>query len=173
MAAFRFAPFGTVATLLGMLYVYALACRGVLRRSEGWQRVLLTAYWVVATAMMFRVLLPPPGLVQVGLAIWAVIGAWLIIRTKGRERAALWLGIVAVSLAVVRFALVSIYGYRSDLPDWGPLQLGAATNALRDVLVAYTPEQPFAEAIHVAALVSYAVALWVQWGEADDSLDSR
>ena len=59
-AAFRFAPFGMVAGLLGILYVFVLYNRSVLTRFPGWLNVLLLVYWAAATATAFRVLLPPP-----------------------------------------------------------------------------------------------------------------
>ena len=162
-AAFQFAPFGIVAGLLGLLYVFVLVQRGVIWSGLGWIEPLLLIYWTAATAMMFRVLLPAPGLVQVALVVGAVIAAGIIVSRDDRDEAVLWLGSVAVVLAVLRFALVPVFEVRSGLPDWGPLDLGAAANALRDIFVAYAPQRPAAQALHFGALVSYALGLKVQW----------
>lgn len=166
--AFQYAPFGIVGGLLGIVYVFVLATRGVIRLEEGWLRWLLLGYWVAATAMVFRVLLPPPGLVQVFLSVVAALGAAVIAGVDHRERAVLWLGIVAISLAVLRFALVPAFGARSELPNWGPFQFGEAADSFRDLFVAYAPQRPAAQALHFAALVAYALALWVQWDRPKD-----
>jgi hypothetical protein len=162
--AFQYAPFGVVAGLLGMLYVFVLSLRGVIWPAERWLRALLLVYWVAATAMIFRVLLPPPGLVQVFLAFGAALGAAVIVSQGDREGATLWMGIVAVVLAVLRFALVPAFGARSELPNWGPLQFGETANSFRDFFVAYAPQRPATQALHFTALVCYALAVWMQWG---------
>lgn len=171
--AFRFAMFGFTGGLLGILYTFALANRGVLWRPAGWLGTVLLVYWAAGTAMMFRVLLPPPGLVQVGLAVVAAAGAGTIVSRKDREGAVLALGIVTVILAVVRFALVPVFWARSDLPNWGPLRIGASADAMRDFFVAYAPERPASQALHFLALVLWVGALWLQWRpptpEADDT----
>lgn len=167
--AFRFSLFGVVAGLLGIIYVFALSSRNVLWRGNGWLQPLLLVYWVAATAMMFRVLLPPPGLVQAVLAVTAAVAAGVIAGRSDRDGAAVWLGVVAVALAVLRFALVPAFSARSDLPDWGPFQFGAASNAFRDLFVSYSPERPAAQALHFAALVCFALGLWAQW----DAPESR
>lgn len=161
--AFRYAPFGIVSGLLGILYVFAMSLRQVIRPSGGWLRPLLLAYWVAATATMFRVLLPPPGLVQAGLALLAAIGAGVVVSQRDREGAALWLGILAVGLAVLEFALVPAFQARSGLPNWGPLQLGEAANAFRDFFVSYAPQRPAVQGLHFGALVCYALAVRAQW----------
>lgn len=170
--AFRFAPFGVVAGLLGILYVFALTVRGVVWRPPGWLDPLLLVYWVAATATAFRVLLPPPGLVQAAIAVTAAIGAGVIATRDDRERATVWLGIVTVSLAVIRFALVPAFEARSELPNWGPFQLGDAANALRDFFVAYTPQRPAVQALHFGALVCYAMALRAQWDAPSATVDA-
>ncbi|HUP01820.1 MAG TPA: hypothetical protein VM737_09925 [Gemmatimonadota bacterium] len=166
--AFQFAPFGIVAGLLGMLFVFVLSNRGVIWLGEGWIRALLLVYWVAATAMVFRVLLPPPGLVQVFLAFSAAVAAAIVVSQEGRERAVLWVGIMAVTLAVLRFALVPAFGARSELPNWGPFQFGEAADSFREFFVAYAPQRPAAQALHFGALVGYALALWVQWDRPRD-----
>lgn len=165
--AFQYALFGMVGGLLGLLYVFVLSTRGVIQPRNGWLRPLVLVYWVAATAMVFRVLLPPPGLVQVFLAFAAAVGAAVVVSQDDRERAVLWLGIVAVVLAVLKFALVPAFGARSELPNWGPLEFGQAANSFRDFFVAYAPQRPLAQALHFGALVCYAVAIWVQWDRAD------
>lgn len=161
--AFQFAVFGVVAGLLGVLYVFVLVQRDVIRMGRGWLEPLLLVYWTAATAMMFRVLLPGAGLVQVGLVIAAAIAAGVIVSRPDRDGAVLWLGIVAVVLAVLRFALVPLFEARSGLPDWGPLKFGAAANTFRDVFVAYAPQRPAVQALHFSALACYALALRAQW----------
>lgn len=163
-SAFQFAVFGPVAGLLGVLYVFVLAQKGVVRTGRGWVEPLLLVYWTAATAMMFRVLLPGAGLVQVGLVIGTAIAAGVIASRPDRDQAVLWLGIVAVVLAVLRFALVPLFEARSGLPDWGPLKFGAAANTFRDVFVAYAPQRPAVQVLHFGALASYALALRAQWG---------
>jgi hypothetical protein len=140
-----------------------LVYRAVLWRGHGWIEPLLVVYWTGATAMMFRLLLPAAGLVQVALVVGAAIAAGIIASRDDRAEALLWLGSVAVVLAVLRFALVPIFEARSGLPDWGPLELGTAANALRDVFVAYAPQRPAVEALHFGALACYALALKAQW----------
>lgn len=167
-AAFHFAPFGLVAGLLALLYVYLLVQSGVVRRGRKWLAPLLLVYWTAATGMAFRVLLPGPGLVQVALVIGAAIAAAILASRKDREEAVLWLGIVAVVLAVLRFGLVPFFEARSGLPDWGPIRLGEAANAFRDIFVAYAPEQPAAQALHFGALACYALAIRTQWEPASD-----
>ncbi|MGH7557129.1 MAG: hypothetical protein ACREMD_05010 [Gemmatimonadota bacterium] len=167
-AAFQFAPFGIVAGLLGVLYVFVLVQRRVIWRSRGWIEALLLVYWTAATAMMFRVLLPTAGLVQVGLVIGAAIAAGVIVSRRDRDEAVLWLGIVAIVLAVLRFALVPLFEARSGLPDWGPLKFGEAANSFRDLFVAYAPQRPAVQALHFAALACYALALRAQWGAERD-----
>ncbi|HET6341809.1 MAG TPA: hypothetical protein VFG78_06465 [Gemmatimonadota bacterium] len=162
--AFQFAPFGFVAGLLALLYVFVLVQSGIVRRGRSWLAPLLLVYWTAATGMAFRVLLPGPGLVQVALVIGAAIAAAILASRKDREEAMLWLGIVAVVLAVLRFGLVPFFEARSGLPDWGPIRLGQAANAFRDVFVAYAPEQPAAQVLHFAAMACYALALKTQWG---------
>jgi hypothetical protein len=123
--------------------------------------------------MMFRVLLPPPGLVQVGLAVFAAAGAGIIVSRRQRESAVLSLGIVTVTLAVIRFALVPAFWARSHLPNWGPLRCGAPAAALRDFFVAFAPERPASQALHFLALCLWIAALWLQWeppGSVDASL---
>lgn len=161
--AFRFAPFGIVAGLLGILYVFTLTARDVIRLPAGWPGAMLAVYWVAATAMMFRVLLPPPGLVQAGLAIGAAAGAGVIVTRDRRVNAATWLGGVAIALAVLRFALVPAFEVRSSLPDRGVLQLGGAIDALRGVFVEYDPQRPAVQALHLGAVACWVVALWTQW----------
>lgn len=169
--SFRYAMFGFTGGLLGILYVFALASRDVLWRPRGWQGTLVLVYWAAATAMMFRVLLPPPGLVQVGLAVLAAAGAGVVVSRHQREGAVLSLGIVTVTLAVIRFALVPAFWARSDLPNWGPLRFGASADALRDFFVAYAPERPASQALHFLALCLWVAALWVQW-EPPGSVDA-
>jgi len=164
--AFQFAPFGLVAGLLGIVYVFALSNRGLIRFGIGGRRILLIAYWVAATATAFRILLPPPGLVQVGLAVSAAVAAAIIVSRPNRESAVAWLGIVAVTLAVIKFALVPLFEARSGLPDWGLFQFGRTADAVRDLFVAYTPQRPATQAIHFGSLVCYAAGLWIQWGRA-------
>lgn len=161
--AFRFSPFGIVAGLLGLLWVFALAVAGVIRRPPGWAGALVLVYWVAGTATAFRVLLPPPGLLQVGLAMAAAFAAGIAAMRDDRERAVVWTGVVAVSLAVLKFAVVPIFESRSALPDWGPLDFAGWSDSMRDVFVAYAPQRPAAQALHFAALVCWAAALWVQW----------
>ncbi|HUF89379.1 MAG TPA: hypothetical protein VMR66_05305 [Gemmatimonadota bacterium] len=161
--AFRYATFGFTGGLLGILYTFALASRGVLWRPGGWLGTIVLVYWAAATGMMFRLLLPPPGLVQVGLAVLAAVGAAIIVSRRQRESAVLALGIVTVTLAVIRFALVPAFWARSDLPNWGPLRFGASADALRDFFVAYTPERPVSQALHFLALCLWVAALWLQW----------
>ena len=161
--AFRFAPFGFTGGLLGIVYVFALANRSVLWRPPGWLGAMLLVYWAAALAMMFRVLLPPPGLVQVGLAIVAAAAAGIVVSRHDRVAAVLTLGVVTVILAVVRFALVPAVWARSELPNWGPLKIGASADAVRDFFVAYAPERPASQALHFLALVLAVAALWLQW----------
>ena len=161
--AFRYGMFGVTSGLLGILYAFALASREVLWRPPGWIGTILLLYWAAATAMMFRVLLPPPGLVQVGLAVLAAVGAGIIVSRHDREGAVLTLGIVTVMLAVIRFALVPVFWARSELPNWGPLRIGASADALRDFFVAYAPERPASQALHFLALSLWVAALWLQW----------
>lgn len=165
--AFRFAPFGVVHGLLGLLWVFALVVAGAIRRVPGWVGAVALAYWVAATATAFRVLLPPAGLVQVGLAVAAALGAAIVAARKDPERGVVWTGVVAVSLAVLEFALVPAFQGRSGLPNWGPIDLGEWSNAFRDVFVAYAPQRPAAQALHFAALACWAAALWVQWSPAE------
>jgi hypothetical protein len=162
-SAFRFAPFGAVAGLLAMVWLFALVTRRVVDLPHGWLRPLALVYWVAATAMMFRVLLPPPGLVQAGLAVAAAFAAGIVATRGDRERAALWLGAVAVALAVLRFAVVPAFWARSGLPNWGPFRFAAAADALRGFFVSYAPERPVAQAVHFAALACWTLALWTQW----------
>ena len=168
-AAFRFAPFGVVAGLLGIVWLFALVAGGAVVLPHGWQRVLAVAYWTAATAMVFRVLLPPPSLVQAVLAVIAAVGAGIAAMGRSRERAALWAGITAVGLAALRFAVVPAFWSRSELPNWGPLRFGATADAVRDFVVAYAPERPAAQAVHFAALACWAAALWVQWRPSADA----
>jgi len=161
--AFRFAPFGIVAGLLGVLYVFTLSAREVIRLPVGWPGAMLAVYWVAATAMMFRVLLPPPGLVQAGLAIGAAAGTGVIVTRGRRLTAVTWLGAIAIALAVLRFALVPAFEVRSSLPDGGLLRLGGAIDTLRGVFVEYDPQRPAVQALHLAALACWVVALWTQW----------
>ncbi|HUP19773.1 MAG TPA: hypothetical protein VM778_07440 [Gemmatimonadota bacterium] len=163
-AAFRFAPFGMVAGLLGILYVFVLYHRGVIRSFPGWPNVLLLVYWTAATATAFRVLLPPPGLVQVALALLAAFGAGVIVTRVDRVHAAVWVAFVAVALAVLKFALVPAFEARSSLPDWGPFQFGQTADSLRDFFVAYAPQRPAAQGLHFVSLAGWALALWTQWG---------
>ncbi len=165
-AAFQFAPFGLVAGLLGIVYVFALSNRGLIRLGVEWHRMLLIVYWVAATATAFRILLPPPGLVQVGLAVSAAVAAAIIVSRPSRESAVVWLGVVAVTLAVIKFALVPLFEARSGFPGWGPFQLGRTADAVRDLFVAYTPQRPATQAIHFVSLVCYVAALWIQWERA-------
>lgn len=165
--AFRYGMFGFTGGLLGILYAFALASRGVLWHPPGWIGTVLLVYWAAATAMMFRVLLPPPGLVQVGLAVLAAAGAGIIVSRRDREGAVLTLGIVTVLLAVIRFALVPAFWARSELPNWGPFRIGASADALRDFFVAYAPERPASQALHFLALSLWVVALWLQWTPPD------
>lgn len=165
--AFRFAPFGIVAGLLGVLWVFSLTTAGVVRRPPGWIGAVLIVYWVAATAMAFRVLLPPPGLFQVAVAVAAAVAAGLAATRGNREGAVVWTGVVAVTLAVLKFAVVPLFQGRSDLPNWGPLGLGELSNAFRDVFVAYAPQRPAAQALHFAALACWAVAMWIQWDSGD------
>jgi hypothetical protein len=161
--AFHYGMFGFTGGLLGILYVFALASRAVIWRPPGWAGSLLLIYWAAATAMMFRVLLPPPGLVQVGLAVLAAAGAGIIASRRDRDAAVLALGVVTVTMAVVRFALVPVFWSRSDLPNWGPLRMGASADALRDFFVAFAPERPASQALHFLALALWVGALWLQW----------
>ena len=161
--AFRYALFGFTGGLLGILFVFALASRGVLWRPHGWIGTILLIYWAAATAMMFRILLPPPGLVQVGLAVLAAAGAGIIVSRHDRKGAVLTLGIVTVMLAVIRFALVPAFWARSELPNWGPIRIGASADAMRDFFVAYAPERPASQALHFLALCLWVTALWLQW----------
>lgn len=161
--AFRYGMFGFTGGLLGILYAFALSSRRVIWRPAGWTGTLLLVYWAAATAMMFRVLLPPPGLVQVGLAVLAAAAAGIIASRRDRESAVLALGVVTVTMAVVRFALVPAFWSRSDLPNWGPLRIGASADALRDFFVAYAPERPASQALHFLALALWVAALWLQW----------
>jgi hypothetical protein len=167
--AFRFALFGFTGGLLGILFTFALASREVLWRPAGWLGAMLLVYWAAATAMMFRVLLPPPGLVQVGLAVLAAAGAGIIVSRHDREGAVLTLGIVTVILAVVRFALVPAFWARSELPNWGPIRIGGSADAIRDLFVAYTPERPASQALHFLALSLWVAALWLQWRPPTDA----
>lgn len=162
-ASFRFAPFGAVAGLLGIVWVFVLVQREVVGLPHGWPRALALVYWVVGTAMMFRVLLPPPGLLQALLAVVAAFAAGIVVTRGDRERAAVWLGVVAVGLAVLRFAVVPAFWARSGLPNWGPLRLGRTADALREFFVAYAPERPAAQAVHFLALACWTLALWAQW----------
>ncbi len=171
-AGFRFAPFGAVAGLLGIVWLFALTARGVVTLPDGWLRVVAVAYWAAATAMAFRVLLPPPSLIQAGLAVVAAAGAGIVATRRDRQRGALWLGVVAVGLAALRFAVVPAFWARSGLPNWGPLRFGATANALRDLVVAYAPERPAAQALHFAALACWAAALWTGWRPAPTGQDS-
>jgi hypothetical protein len=161
--AFRFAPFGFTGGLLGILYAFALATRSVLWRPPGWLGAVLLVYWAAALAMLFRVLLPPPGLVQVGLAIVAAAAAGILVSRRDRESAVMTLGVVTVALSVVRFALVPLFWGRSELPNWGPLRMGASADAVRDFFVAYAPERPASQALHFLALALTVAALWLQW----------
>lgn len=170
-ASFRYAPFGVVAGLLGILYVFVLSNRDVVRLPSGWPRPVLAAYWVVATATVFRVLLPPPGLVQVALAFLAGVGALVVVARSERNAAVATAGVVAIALATIRFALVPMFWNRSSLPDWGPLRLGSAADALRDFFVAYAPQRPTVQALHFAAIACWAAALWTQWGRAPRPVD--
>ncbi len=161
--SFRYAMFGFTSGLLGILITFALVSREVLWRPAGWIGVVLLVYWAAATAMLFRVLLPPPGLVQVGLAVVAAVGAGVIVSRRDREGAVLALGTVTVILAVIRFALVPVFWARSGLPNWGPVRLGASADAVRDFFVAFAPERPASQALHFLAVVLWVVALWLQW----------
>lgn len=162
-AAFRFAPFGAVAGLLAIVWIFVLVHRDIVWLPPGWLRAVALVYWVAGTAMMFRVLLPPPGLVQALLAVIAAFAAGLVATQGNRERAAVWLGVVAVGLAVLRFAVVPAFWARSSLPNWGPFRFGRTADSLRDFFVAYAPERPVAQAVHFAALVCWTLALWAQW----------
>jgi hypothetical protein len=104
----------------------------------------------------------------VALVIGAAVAAAILAGRRDRQEALLWLGIVAVVLAVLRFGLVPFFEARSGLPDWGPIRLGEAANAFRDVFVAYAPERPAAQAVHFGALACYAMALRTQWGNRTD-----
>ena len=167
--AFRYGMFGFTGGLLGILYAFALASRRVIWRPGGWIGTVLLVYWAAATAMMFRVLLPPPGLVQVGLAVLAAAAAGIIASRHDRESAVMALGVVTVTMAVVRFALVPAFWARSDLPNWGPLRIGASADAMRDFFVAYAPERPASQALHFLALALWVAALWLQWESPRDS----
>lgn len=161
-AAYQFAPFGLVAGLLALLYVFVLVQKGVVWGGRGWLAPLLLVYWTAATGMAFRVLLPGPGLVQVALVIGAAAAAAILASREDREEAMLWLGIVAVVLAVLRFGLMPFFEARSGLPDWGPIRLGEAADSFREVFVAYAPRRPATQALHFGALACYALALRAQ-----------
>ncbi len=163
--AFRFAPFGLVAGLLGILYVYALSVRGAIRVPAGWLGVLAVAYWVAGTATAFRVLLPPPGLLQVGLALGVALAAGVVASRRDAHGALTAAAIVVALLAVLRVGLVPVFEARSELPDWGPLRLGGAVDALRDLVVAYAPQRPAAEALHFGAVACIALAFRTQFVE--------
>ena len=60
-AAFQFAPFGLVAGLLAILYVFVLVQGRVVWLGPGGLATLLLVYWTAATAMAFRILLPTRG----------------------------------------------------------------------------------------------------------------
>lgn len=171
--AFRFGVFGFTSGLLGILYTFALVNRRALWRPAGWTGTILLVYWAAATAMMFRVLLPPPGLVQVGLAVLAAAGAGVIVSRHDREKAVLTLGVVTVMMAVIRFALVPAFWARSDLPNWGPLRIGASADAMRDFFVAYAPERPVSQALHFLALSLWVAALWLQWEPPVDEVSAN
>jgi hypothetical protein len=172
-AAFQFAPFGLVAGLLALLYVFVLIQSGVVLRGRRWLAPLLLVYWTAATGMAFRILLPGPGLVQVALVIGAAVAAAILASRKDREEAILWLGIVAVVLAVLRFGVVPFFEARSGLPDWGPIRLGQAADSFRDVFVAYAPQRPVIQVLHFAALACYALALRAQGGADDRPIEVR
>jgi hypothetical protein len=163
-AAFQFAPFGLVPGLLALLYVFVLVQSGVVLRGRRWLAPLLLVYWTAATGMVFRVLLPGPGLVQVALVIGAAVAAAILASRKDREEAILWLGIVAVVLGALQFGVVPFFEARSGLPDWGPIRLGQAADSFRDVFVAYAPQRPAIQVLHFAALACYALALRAQGG---------
>jgi hypothetical protein len=151
-----------VAGLLALLYVFVLVQSGVVVRRHGWLAPLLLVYWTAATGMAFRILLPGPGLVQVALVIGAASAAPILASRRDREEAILWLGIVAVVLAVLRFGVVPLFEARSGLPDWGLFRLGQAADSFRDVFVAYAPQRPEIQILHFAALACYALALMTQ-----------
>lgn len=142
-ASFRYAPFGWVAGLLGAIYVYALSERGVLVLGGGRARWLLTAYWVAATATVFRILLPPPGLAQVALAVAVALAAGVVAHRPNRRAAASVSVVIAVSLAA--------------------LQIGFA---------GYTPRRPAAWVLCVGATLMYAAALRAQWRDRVDDATS-
>lgn len=144
--SFRYAPFGLVSGLLGALYAYTLADRGVIVSDRGWIGVVLAAYWVVATATVFQVVLPSAGLIQVGLATLTALAAVGVARRPNRQSAARTFGPVIVILAGLSFGSGSLMGA-------GP--------GLHNVFVAYAPRRPAQYALDLAALAGYGVALYL------------
>jgi hypothetical protein len=158
----RFQWFGIVSALLGVLYLYVLVDRDVIRRVAGWQGGLLAAYWIAATATVFAVLLPPHGVAHVVFAVATACVAAVIVTRSNRSRATGWLVVLVSWLAVVRFGLIPLFKVRGVAAEKAFPWLSELGPALRGLSATYPTDRSAELLLDVLAVACWSAALLAQ-----------
>jgi hypothetical protein len=158
-----FEAFGFVEGTLAIVVLGLFLGQSVLPRPAHWLDRVGLAYWLVATAVLLRLALPPPGL---GYWIGAGILVASLLRVAGRDdrrRTLVTLGIAVSLCGMLRFAVIPFVWRRASLSDLGPFELAGLGDWAKGLVTDYQPVRAGNEILNVAGVALYALAIRLGW----------
>lgn len=148
--------FGLVEGLLAFLLVYILLEQRVWNRPPGALGWLAVSYGALATAQIFALLLPAPGVLQWVSVVAVLLLAWSALAIGSRRRLIGVLAGLAVMLALLKHSVIPLVWEHSGPGPGEAFGVGSALESVRRLVVDYEPIPRSSQLLGVLA-----VALWI------------
>jgi hypothetical protein len=158
-----FRVFGLVEGVAALLLVYVFLNTGILSWPRGFWGALVLIYAAAATAQLVAMLLPPPGALQ-----WLVLGlllyfSWSVGFGAHRTRILMGVGLIGLALAALKYSILPFVWARTELPQTPIFDLRALVEGIKGLVVVYVPSRPVTQAMALAAILAWVLAIWWQW----------
>ena len=155
--------FGLVEGVFALLLSYVLVRRGAWNPAAGWTGWLPLFYGTLANAQLLELLMPPPGMIEWGVAGALSVAAWGALGRGTRHRLVVSLASLALLLAVLKFSVIPVL-WRNLGPAAGTaMGLGDLAESARRILADYQPVHPAGQLVGFLALCLWALATRILW----------
>lgn len=173
----RYHTFGLVEGVLALLLSYILVARGAWLAPRGVAGWVALAYGTVASAQLWELLLPPPGVLEWGVVVTLALVAWGALAGGTRQRLVASLASLALLLALLKFSVIPVLWERAGPAAGTGFGIGDVAEGFRRLLVAEPPAAggPLVGFLALCAWVLGTYLLWpvVEAEEADGTLRER